>query len=46
MNKNTWTNDYTGVNSGLSKLAAADAKRQGFKFVTKAEKAKKKVKTQ
>ncbi len=29
MNKNTWTKDCTGT-PGLSRLAAADAKRQGY----------------
>ncbi len=30
MNKNTWTKDYTG-SPGMSKLAAQDAKRKGYK---------------
>lgn len=42
MNKNTWVKDYTGVNSGLSKLAKQDADRKGYKFVTKAQKKKQK----
>lgn len=43
MNKNTWTKDYPIVNSGLSKLAAEDAKRKGFTHKTKAQKKKEKL---
>lgn len=38
MNKNNWKKDYSGVNSGLSKLAAEDAKRKGYTFKTKRQK--------
>jgi hypothetical protein len=43
MNINTQSKDYTAVNGGLSKLAKADADRKGYKFVTKAEKARRKA---
>lgn len=44
MNKNTWTKDYPVVNSGLSKLAAEDAKRKGFTHKTKKQKREEKTK--
>lgn len=43
MNINTQSKDYTGVNSGLSKLGKADADRKGYKYTTKAEKARRKA---
>lgn len=46
MNKNTFDKEYPVVNSGLSKLAAEDAKRKGYAFKTKAQKKKDKEKSQ
>lgn len=43
MNINTQSKDYTAVNGGLSKLGKADADRKGYKYTTKAEKARRKA---